>query len=118
MPGASRKDVQVLIAVGTSLSAAIDLGNGNLAAILMPAGWDAAGLTFQGSIDGLSAFSNIYDAGTELTLTVAAGRYQTLDPTKWLGIRYVKVRSGTSGAPVVQTADRVLSLLTIPVPGY
>lgn len=112
------------IASGASLSGAIDFGNANgspegpalgrLTAILMPATWDAANLTFQVSNDGVN-FQNLYDdGGNEVTVTTAQGRNHGLRFDlcrvfrRW---RWLKVRSGTSGAAVNQTADRSIVLL-------
>lgn len=104
----------VTIANGASLSGAAALNNQRLVAIIMPAAWTAAGLTFQASDDGTNWF-NLHDgAGTEVSLTVAASRYVRLAPLDWSRIRYLKVRSGTSGAPVNQGADRIVTLLTRP----
>jgi hypothetical protein len=100
-----------LIANGTALSAAISLGNKLLVGIAMPAGWDAAALTFQGSIDG-ATFLEMQGASAVLTYSAAAGQFIAVDPTLWRGVNVIKVRSGTSGAPVNQTADRTLTLIT------
>ena len=103
------------IASGASLSGAIDLGQARLWAILMPAAWTAAGLTFQASLDGI-AYYNLFDnTGTEVAWTVAASQFQyELFPAKWLAIRWLMIRSGTSGVPVNQAADRVLTIVAVP----
>ena len=101
-----------VIAQSASLSGAIAIGEKVAIGILMPAAWDAANLTFQASVDGVN-FSNVYDSsGNELTVTAAAGRYIELDPSVFVGINQIKLRSGTSGSPVNQTAARTLSILT------
>lgn len=101
------------IANGASLSAAVGLGLHRVYAIQMPSAWTAASLTFQASYDN-STFANVYDdTGTELTITVAASRFVILDPVKFLGIRAIKVRSGTSGAAVNQGAERLLQLVLV-----
>lgn len=100
------------IANGTSLSATVDIGGTTLAGIVMPAAWDAANLTFQASHDGTS-FNNLYDAlGGEKTVTAAASRFIALDPADFAGVRYLKLRSGTSGTPVNQTVNRTVTLLS------
>lgn len=102
---------------GGSLSGAIDLGGTALVGIQMPSGWDAAALTFQASADGIT-FAELYDAaGNVRSLTTAASHSLYLVPSEWLGIRYLKVRSGTSGSPVNQTADRALTLISRPLAG-
>lgn len=103
--------VTVSIASGASLSGAIAI-RGALSGIIMPAGWDAAGLTFQVSMDNTN-FSNLYADGVEFTVAsaaVAAGRAVSLPLNNFLGWRYVKVRSGTAASPVDQTAARNLTL--------
>ena len=100
----------VSIAINTSLSAAVNIMGGLPAVIEMPAAWDAANLTFQTSGDGTNYF-NVYDeSGTEVTVTADTSRRIRLEPSQWAGIQYIKIRSGTAGVPVVQTAARTLYL--------
>lgn len=102
----------VTITAGNSLSAPIDLGAGTPVAIEMPASWDAANLTFKESADG-AAFKDYYDTdGTEVTVTAASSRAIRLDASKFAGIGFLQIRSGTSASPVNQTADRTLNLIT------
>jgi pectate lyase len=82
----------------------------------MPAVWDAANLTFQVSMDNVT-YLNAYDVtGAEEVVTVtAASTHIWVHPNDLAGYRWVKVRSGTSGLPVVQdTGDdpRLLELIT------
>lgn len=102
------------IAAGQSLSAAVDLNRRGLAGLIMPAGWDAAGLSFRVSMDN-QTFVNLYDTNGEATLpastVVAASRGIMIDPRAFVGFRYVKVRSGTSGSPVTQSAERAITLV-------
>lgn len=101
------------IANGTSLSGVIDLGASKLVAIQMPAAWTAAALTFQASIDGTNYF-DVYDNATERSYTTAASRMLVLQMADWVGVKYLKIRSGTTGTPVNQAADRELVLLVQP----
>jgi len=103
------------IAISTSLSAAIALPPGWYpAAILMPAAWTAADLTFQLSLDG-TTFADLYDdAGTEVTAKAAAARYITLDPLEFRTARAIKLRSGTAASAVNQEAARTLILVLRP----
>lgn len=101
------------IVINSSLSAAVALGEKVAVGIVMPASWDAANLTFQGSADGGQSFSNVYDStGNELTVTAAAARYIYLDPSAFVGLNQIKVRSGTSASAVNQTAARTLTIVT------
>jgi len=100
----------VSIVINTSLSAGVQIMGGLPAVIEMPAAWDAANLTFQTSGDGTNYF-NVYDeAGTEVTVIASTSRRIRLEPSQWAGIQYIKVRSGTAGAAVNQSAARTLYL--------
>ncbi len=101
----------VTIASGQSLSPAVNLGGRKLCGIAMPAAWTAAGLTLQGSVDGTTYLDVYIAAGTAYTITAAASQMIVLDPNLLRAMSYLKVRSGTAGAPVNQGADRALTLL-------
>jgi hypothetical protein len=101
------------IAINTALSEAIDLGGRKLVAIVMPSGWDAASLTFQASPDGVTYY-NVYDSATERSLTVDVSRFLHVDMEDWLGVRFLKLRSGTAATPVDQTAARTFTLIIQP----
>jgi hypothetical protein len=105
----------VTILNGTSLStASVDLRNEQLVGIIMPAAWDAAALSFQGSIDG-STWGNVFLATGEMSFPsadVAVSNLLAFDIHITPAIRFVKVRSGLSAAAVTQNADRVITLLT------
>ena len=103
----------VTIASGASLSGAVDLQGRKLVAIDMPSGWTAASLTYQASADGVT-YDDVYDGATERSLTVAASRYMMQNIGDWIGVRYLKIRSGTSAAPVNQGASRVITLVVQP----
>lgn len=102
------------IADSASLSGAVDLSSfsGTLVAIQTPSGWTSAVLTFQASYDG-TTYANLYNsAGAEVTTgTIAASYYVALDPADFAGIRYLKVRSGTSGSATNQSSGDTLQLI-------
>lgn len=105
--------LQVTIANGASLSGAVAIGDHVPVGIAMPAAWTAASLTFQVSADGGTTWLDLYDtAGTEVAYTVAADRYIPLDPSIWIGINMIKVRSGTAAAAVNQGGARTLTLVS------
>lgn len=105
--------IDVTIASGQSLSAEVDLGAKVLVGIAMPAGWDAATLTFQVSQDGGDTWlEHTTSAGNAVSFTVDAGQYIAVDPTLWRGVNAVRLRSGTAVTPVNQSADRPLTLMT------
>ena len=77
----------------------------------MPAGWDAAALTFRAALTEDAALLNVFDtSGSEMTFQAAASRFIAVEPRMLAGIEYIQVRSGTSGTPVNQTADRDITL--------
>lgn len=107
--------IPVLIANGTSLSAGIPLGAKTLVGLGMSAAWTAAALTFQVSQDGGTTWLELVDTtGAAISFTVAAGTAMAVTPASWRSINMIKVRSGTSGAPVNQGADRTLTLAVRP----
>jgi len=106
----------VTIASGASLSGGIDLGDKVLSAIIMPAAWTAAALSFQASEDNGVTWLNMFDdGGVEVqiaTVGAVAGQRIALDPSMFSGVDFVKVRSGLSTAAVNQAADRVFTLVS------
>lgn len=100
------------IAASGNLSDAIDLQGRTLRAIQMPAAWTAANITLQASYDG-TTYANVYDdGGNEYTITAAQARFILVDPNVLVGVRRLKVRSGTGSVPVAQAAERALQLIT------
>lgn len=103
---------QALIDVSedASVSGVVDTGGLRLVAIVLPNDWTAGDLTFQASVDN-ERYEDVYTAA-DAELNVAAGedRYVVM-PEPYLEARYLKIRSGTSGTPVVQAADRLLELV-------
>lgn len=102
----------VTIPISTSIMAAgIDLQGCTPAAIEMPAAWDTANLTFSVASTLTGTYKDVYDEfGSEVTVTAAASRFIRLNAGDWWGMRYLKIRSGTSGTPVTQTAARILTI--------
>lgn len=111
-----RETKELVIANGESLSTAVDLTDSLvLVGLQMPAAWTAAGITLQASVDGIT-YGDLKDyAGNEYSLVVTADDYLYLDPAELVSIRYLKVRSGTSGTPVNQAAERTITLLVRPL---
>jgi hypothetical protein len=101
------------IANAASLSDAVDLGGRKLVAIDMPSSWTAASLTFQASVDGVT-YDDLYDGATERTLVVAASRYLAQAIGDWVGVRFLRIRSGTAGTPVNQGGARTITLVVQP----
>lgn len=106
------KTVSATIANGASLSGAILIA-GQLAVIQTPAAWTAADMTFQGSVDNGSTFSDIYDGATERIIAsaqipTASSKSLAQTLSQWVGYTHIKIRSGTGAIPVNQGAQRVI----------
>jgi hypothetical protein len=101
------------ISAGQSLSSAIDCTTGAPVILFMPALWTPAQLTYQVSYDGAAYFDLFDRLGKELAVNIAAGTAVRLNP-EWTDSvmgGWLKVRSGARQSPVVQTADRVFTLM-------
>jgi hypothetical protein len=110
-----QKAIPVTIANAASLSNAALLGDQVLVGIAMSAAWTAASLTFQVSFDDGVTWTDLYDdAGVEVKLSPTSpdGKYLALSPDPFGGVLWLKVRSGTTGTPVAQSAARSLTLVT------
>lgn len=114
--------IPVTIANGTALSGEVFVDASRIVGIQMPAGWDAANITLQASLRGsgnpvVRTFGEVVDtAGAEIVLATApaANEYVALpDTMALLGLGVVKVRSGTVGVPVNQTAERSFFLVVL-----
>lgn len=106
--------ITATIASGASISNDLDLGLMRLGRIAMPADWTAANITLQVSHNG-SAWNNLFDqAGSEYSIVAAAGRSNLIPLSDMLSVRYLRLRSGTSAAPVNQAAARSITLILVP----
>ncbi len=97
-----------------SITATINLRDKILVGLQMPAAWTAAELTFQVSADSDGAtFANLYDQdGNEVVYQAAVDRYIQFTPSDWVGINFLRIRSGRLAAPINQLASRELKLVT------
>jgi len=111
----NKANAQVTIAAGAALSGAANLGDKVLSAILMPAAWTAACLTFQASDDEGVTWHGVWDdGGNEVSIAsaaVVAGQRISVDPSSFAGLDFLKIRSGTTAAPVNQAAAATLTLV-------
>ena len=104
------------IANAASLSGGVDLSAERLHRIVMPGTWTAAALTFQASRDGTN-YNDLYTEFGEYQIAsgvAGISREIVVDPSVFSGVRYLKVRSGTSAAAVNQGGSRDLILVTVP----
>lgn len=108
--------VSVTISTGaTGLSGSIDMTGCVLVGVQMSTAWTAGGITFAAATSESGTYQSVYGStGDEITLTVDASRFVNVSPLTSVGYRWLKVRSGTSGTPVAQAAERTLTLVTRP----
>lgn len=86
----------VTIANGQTVSNSVDLGEGALVGIQMPAAFTGVALTLQASHNDSTYVQVTSKDGTAYTITVAASKYITLPPADLAGLRYVKLVSGAA----------------------
>ena len=105
---------------GQAVSNAINLGGSQIAAILMPAAWTGADLTFEASIDGSTGWAQVWDdANGEVLIaaaTTAARVGDWLVPSvaimqKLRGLNWIRLVSGNTAANVNQGAARAFTVL-------
>jgi hypothetical protein len=122
-PGASLSSSYTLLASGAAaaspaITGGVALGADTLVGIWMPATWVTAALTFQVSPDGGTTWVELFnDSGSAISITAAASQFISLVTNSnytWRGINMLKVRSGTSGSPVVQTGGATVTLIGRP----
>lgn len=102
-----------VIPAAGSLSAAVQLRGWEVVAVIMPAAWTAAGITFQVSNDGVVFHEARASTGAETTLTVAVDQRVSVPAAALTGAREIRVRSGTAAVPVVQAAERTVELVAV-----
>lgn len=118
--------IRATIALSGNLSTEMDLRNFQLAGVQMPALWTAASMTFQArpgltnNVSSDDTLQEVYDdAGTAIALTVVQAHYVLFGASALLnafkGVGYMKVRSGTAGAPVTQLQAVELLFLGYPL---
>lgn len=104
--------VSATIAQNTSLSSLISLGGLRLSGLVMPDAWDTADLTFQVSIDQGMTWHDLKDSeGNEIVTKASASDGLVWSISAFVPYQFIRVRSGHSGLPVNQDADRTLQLV-------
>lgn len=96
----------VVITSGQTASAAIDLSNGSPCAIYLPAAFTGTALTFTCSPTLAGTYQQLCDStGAAITYTVAQGKNYKLAPADFIGVKYLKIVSGSS-----EGADRTITV--------
>lgn len=106
--------ISVVIASGVALSGEIDLEGYGLMGIIMPGTWTTAGLSFEVSEASGGTFVDLFD-DSNAEVVVAAIQAKAHGVELWQAAlapwRYIKFRSGTTGTPVNQVAERTIQLV-------
>lgn len=116
--GATRSTVTATIANGASVSGTVDLTSTALLGFIAPAAWTTAALNIEVSADGSTWATVVYDgSGTAVSSwsALVAGAAYAVDTVSMLPFRYARFRSGTSGSPVNQGAQRDFVVITRPL---
>jgi hypothetical protein len=96
-------------------SGVVDLTGHVPVAIAMSTSWTTASMTFLAATAESGNFQSVFGStGDELTISADASRFIALSPLTSAGFRFLKIRSGTSGTPVAQAAERSLTLVCRP----
>ena len=113
-----KKTVQATIASGASVSGSLEAMDSALIGFVMPAVWNTAALNIEVSMDNATWATVVYDdnglAVSSWATPVAAAAY-AVDALSMLPWRYVRFRSGTSGSPANQGADRLITAVMRPL---
>jgi hypothetical protein len=104
--------VTATIAAGQSLSNAVDLTAGSIAMMIMPANWETTVVSFQLSEDNVN-FYDVYQDGKEVTRAVVAGAASIVPTSLTQAALWMKIRSGQTGHPLVQSAARSFTCVLI-----
>lgn len=89
--------VAATIANGQQTSGAVDLKNKTLVAVALPAALTGVALTFFAATSLAGTYKEVTDgAGTAYSVVVAADKCVPVDTAKFLGVRFLKVKSGSA----------------------
>ena len=114
--GMERATTTLTIPASASVSEAFPLATRSLLGFITPAAWSAATLTIEVSLNGTNWFT-AYDSygsavGSYTNIPTTTATAYAVDFTSLLPWLFVRLRSGTSAAPVTQPANRVFQVVT------
>jgi hypothetical protein len=102
----ANRTILVEIESGSDTSPAFAYGGGFPRGLVMPSAFDGATISFLGSNERDGTFVPVYDdAGAQVSVAVAAGRYIALNKSSLMGIPWIKIMAASS-----QSAKRSLFL--------
>lgn len=104
-------DATATIASSSTTSSEIDLSGTTLCGIYIPSAFTGTSISFQASSASGGTFVAVKDgSGNSISKTVASSQFIRLDPTDFVGIRFLKIVSGST-----EGADRILTLAARPI---
>lgn len=104
-------DASTTIASSATTSGEIDLSGTTLCGIYIPAAFTGTSISFQAASESGGTFVAVKDgAGNSVSKTVAASQFIKIDPTDFVGVRFLKIVSGSTEA-----AERTLVLAARPI---
>ena len=108
-------NIPVTIPAGSSVPATgVDFGGFLMFTFEIPTGFEGTTLTFLSASSLAGTYQPLYDdAGIEVSMVVAAGKNTPASGQTALALasaRFIKPRSGTAATPVVQAADRAITI--------
>ena len=108
----NKSALTVTIPAGQSISNSVNLTlTGSVLVVLSPLAWTPANISFLVSADDVT-YCDLYTAeGVEMIKSMGPHRATIVDPAVTAGAIYLKLRSGPVANPVIQTADRVFTLI-------
>lgn len=119
----AKKIKNVLIRSGQSLSDPIDIEGFNVIGIIIPYDWGTANITFQAApLDGPIFYDVFQASGDEFSLVAVPGKYIPIGSqidydsgsnSPLARLNNLRIRSGTSAAPVNQSAQQVIGLVLL-----
>ena len=111
--------LNVYIGYGTSISGSIDIGEDFVVGLIMPDRWTPAQVSIQVSVDNNSFYDlfdfdlTVWNTAKEVAFNVPSpGTVVAINPDTMLMGQYIKLRSGTRDAPIVQENTCMFTLLT------
>src|SRR3954463_4432954 len=104
-------ETTVTIASGATLSGAADLSGYTLVGLIMPAAFTGTSITFSMSDDAGTFYAITNAGGTALSATVAASKCILVTPGDFVGIRHLKLTSGSTegGSRIIKLIMRKLT---------
>lgn len=91
-------DLSVTIDISTQLSSEIVTGGFQLCGFILPAAFTGTAITFQVSNTSGGTYVDLYNSAGQVSYTVAPSRYVAVDPKDFQGVKYLKLKSGSSEA--------------------